>query len=210
MRLCSKDFNPPTPHGVGLRGLVRYRLELPRISIHPPRMGWDLQKGLQGATEKYISIHPPRMGWDGSTKPGEKRKKRFQSTHPAWGGTRQVYQCRAWRRISIHPPRMGWDFLPFLWSPSTARFQSTHPAWGGTLWDCPQGISSGISIHPPRMGWDIRSGLLGNTEAIISIHPPRMGWDLSKMIFCHRDRISIHPPRMGWDRMSISKTMLSI
>ena len=39
----------------------------------------------------YISIHPPREGWD-EGKPGYAAFKwRFQSTHPARGGTGLIF-----------------------------------------------------------------------------------------------------------------------
>ena len=56
----------------------------------------------------------------------------FQSTHPAWGGTRQG-------ALTLNAP----------------IFQSTHPAWGGTLEQLSKGGVTNISIHPPRVGWDV-------------------------------------------------------
>ena len=100
------DFNPPTPCGVGpggMRGLARIgsfqsthpvwggtnhlsdMLPSTKISIHPPRVGWDSDWRHAGRTDR-ISIHPPRVGWDDR---GEGQQ-----------------DCRA---ISIHPPRVGWD-----------------------------------------------------------------------------------------------------
>ena len=34
-----------------------------KISIHPPRVGWDEHPAIGGQTIS-ISIHPPRVGWD--------------------------------------------------------------------------------------------------------------------------------------------------
>ena len=39
--------------------LEKYR----RISIHPPRVGWD-EPGGEAPSMGAISIHPPRVGWD--------------------------------------------------------------------------------------------------------------------------------------------------
>ena len=39
-RLLEIDFNPPTPCGVGLDKRREYEDRM-RISIHPPRVGWD-------------------------------------------------------------------------------------------------------------------------------------------------------------------------
>ena len=79
------DFNPPTPHGVG-RSRMKDFGYLVLISIHPPRMGWD---------GRCYSVYDLRI--------------RFQSTHPAWGGTAGRIGYIGFRWISIHPPRMGWD-----------------------------------------------------------------------------------------------------
>ena len=102
---------------------------------------------------------------------------RFQSTHPAWGGTR--------RREKRGLPEL---------------FQSTHPAWGGT-----RSTSATRrplpNFNPPTPRGVGRNGLSARgTSLQISIHPPRVGWD---SFFAHpRSKakdISIHPPRVGWD-----------
>ena len=80
-----KDFNPPTPCGVGhlFVGLSLYPV---CISIHPPRVGWDQVK-MSSSTVVPISIHPPRVGWDHLYAPTHLGISQFQSTHPVWGGT---------------------------------------------------------------------------------------------------------------------------
>ena len=123
------------------------------ISIHPPRVGWDLLSTLGGFIYGYfnpptpcgvgladaradfkrqakISIHPPRVGWDATAT--------TYATFPS---------------ISIHPPRVGWDF-----GTAIALFR-----WF-------------ISIHPPRVGWDVIFWVIKRMGGI-SIHPPRVGWD---------------------------------
>ena len=140
-------FNPPTPCGVGQAALWGGDKDL-SISIHPPRVGWDIAHHLRG---------------DGAA-------IRFQSTHPVWGGTR--LDCPRWGRgtISIHPPRVGWDgFGPMKptnadnFNPPTPCgvgltsgagigevpiFQSTHPVWGGT--SCHVSCSPSIpNFNPP-------------------------------------------------------------
>ena len=40
-----------------------WMLNKERISIHPPREGWDIGLGIQRGRSS-ISIHPPREGWD--------------------------------------------------------------------------------------------------------------------------------------------------
>ena len=60
-----------------------------KISIHPPREGWDVGFQRRGKRDN-ISIHPPREGWDGLG----------------------FMPCPCPVGISIHPPREGWDDRP--------------------------------------------------------------------------------------------------
>ena len=85
LAIHKRYFNPPTPHGVGPACPVKSE-GAGRISIHPPRMGWDVRLRKADWKELNISIHPPRMGWD--------------------SGIDDLGQSFD---ISIHPPRMGWD-----------------------------------------------------------------------------------------------------
>ena len=146
------------------------------ISIHPPRVGWDLMLHRR-SLGKIISIHPPRVGWD-----------------------RLLLRREYYGTISIHPPRVGWDrrnvggyrgnihFNPptpcgvgptSRSSPTSFTiFQSTHPVWGGTRPGPSCWGWSRISIHPPRVGWDLTAWVTGMSLEI-SIHPPRVGWDPS-------------------------------
>ena len=146
-------FNPPTPCGVGLEqtktlmptvifqsthlvwgGTLSDAGGNPApfaISIHPPRVGWDLSVFSILIFWFAISIHPPRVGWDTSSIRAFFAIPTFQSTHPVWGGTPVLRRVGFARRISIHPPRVGWD--------------RSHTD---------KVIDPGISIHPPRVGWD--------------------------------------------------------
>ena len=56
------------------------------ISIHSPRVGWDLDTIPEGA-EINISIHSPRVGWDLDIILILVGFSIFQSTHPVWGET---------------------------------------------------------------------------------------------------------------------------
>ena len=58
-----------------------------RISIHPPRVGWDAIKIVDPEAPGIISIHPPRVGWDPIAEKTQTESILFQSTHPVWGGT---------------------------------------------------------------------------------------------------------------------------
>ena len=105
-------------------------------------------------TKSRISIHPPRVGWDFDFFNTPAVLFQFQSTHPVWGGTPVDKLRDKLIKISIHPPRVGWDsqlrhtkILDCYFNPPTPcgvgrtfrptlrptnQFQSTHPVWGGT------------------------------------------------------------------------------
>ena len=97
--------------GGTLLALMLYAV-VDRISIHPPREGWDLvllADGLQ--LFRFQSTHPARGGTKRLDAPA--RLILFQSTHPARGGTLRRPAMAAPVYISIHPPREGWDPSPF-------------------------------------------------------------------------------------------------
>ena len=56
-----------------------------KISIHPSRVGWDLQH-MGYDRSLRISIHPSRVGWDDN-----------------------FFDFIEGNTISIHPSRVGWD-----------------------------------------------------------------------------------------------------
>ena len=56
----------------------------------------------------------------------------FQSTHPAWGATKEYSDDAEGYMISIHAPRVGCDDDCTLAVKFVTVFQSTHPAWGAT------------------------------------------------------------------------------
>ena len=144
----------------------------------------------------------------------------FQSTHPAWGGTKIVLHFFDEFDISIHPPRVGWDRKGVASRKGGWKI-SIHPPRVG--WDnefVQRKAVHNISIHPPRVGWDVMRGGVPPDQAYfnpptprgvgrrnghrlvefrhISIHPPRVGWDEDGEIMLDEDEISIHPPRVGW------------
>ena len=75
-----------------------------RISIHPPREGWDLTRG------RMPTNWPP-----------------FQSTHPVRGGTVHEELQLPDFDISIHPPREGWDNLCPLYAEGWHNFNPPTP-----------------------------------------------------------------------------------
>ena len=127
----AKNFNPPTPHGVGQQVRISMHIYF-QISIHPPRMGWDIAILHPLCGNKNFNPPTPH-GVGPNSKTFGSTVFIFQSTHPAWGGTMPRPHYGGSRNISIHPPRMGWDLIrrqDFI--PDIKIFQSTHPAWGGT------------------------------------------------------------------------------
>ena len=143
-------FNPPTPHGVGHCCFCHYHHSLSLISIHPPRMGWDIDwfANLPGRIWNFNPPTPHGVGLPSALE--ELYQTRFQSTHPAWGGTwgrligngnipdfnpptpHGVGLCshpysRIKISISIHPPRMGWDNQPFCFALMLYNFNPPTP-----------------------------------------------------------------------------------
>ena len=128
-----------------------------RISIHPPRVGRDVNLALSLLLDFSISIHPPRVGRDPAPQHAEACSPAFQSTLPVWGGTlyddlyEQIPQdfnppspCGEGLLIVVLAvvlfifqstlPVWGGTACPNPLLPETLRFQSTLPVWGGTCW----------------------------------------------------------------------------
>ena len=132
-------FNPPTPHGGGrlsppITSIIIEYLLSGNISIHPPRMGWDEFSSCPCAG--YILFQSTHPAWGGTRFHFSTISLTvlpiFQSTHPAWGGTRLICRCLSIDK-NFNPPTphgVGPDLKLFL--PGEIVFQSTHPAWGGT------------------------------------------------------------------------------
>ena len=126
----STDFNPPTPCGVGRASFQSGQGR--RSNFNPPTpcgVGhvWQV---LSLSTFKFQSTHPL---WGGTTR----RRwlgccEIFQSTHPLWGGTSEVTHT-AKRSPNFNPPTpcgVGHFHLKII--VDMIQFQSTHPLWGGT------------------------------------------------------------------------------
>ena len=103
---------------------------------------------------RRISIHPPRVGWDATVPHELINHTDFNPPTPCGVGLDYLTTNTTKGSISIHPPRVGWDKLSIAdpigkvnFNPPTPcgvglwlaifviwiiRFQSTHPVWGGT------------------------------------------------------------------------------
>ena len=169
------NFNPPTPRGVGLSP-ARPCMPSSRISIHPPREGWDRFQ-LRGHQQQAISIHPPREGWDAEATRNMMRDTEFQSTHPARGGTARFVRC-PFHQENFNPP--------------TPRGVGRHAARRGRQ-------SHRISIHPPREGWDAWASAGMNYSTDFNPPTPRgVGRDENILEWLQQPAFqSTHPARGG-------------
>ena len=104
--------------------------DITEISIHPPRVGRDLDERVVEIIGK--DFNPPAPGGAGPPNIGQvSGQVAFQSTRPGWGGTETALGDHRSTCISIHPPRVGRDVR-------VERLQDITE----------------ISIHPPRVGRD--------------------------------------------------------
>ena len=125
-----RDFNPPTPCGVG-RWFCLLSQSRFRISIHPPRAGWD--KNIGKKLIAHINFNPPT---------------------PCGVGPDELMEIKEVRKNFNPPTPCGVGLSPAFLSCILSPFQSTHPVRGGTVSICYMSIHKEISIHPPRAGWD--------------------------------------------------------
>ena len=139
-----------------------------------------------------ISIHPPRAGWDRECAKMSYRHQEFQSTHPVRGGTCFRIVQAVPKVISIHPPRAGWDQANSRQRPK--RLISIHPPRAG--WDQKNFCKMHMLqyFNPPTpCGVGLVSCSQEQKLSLISIHPPRAGWDR-----CNFDRtfrmVYFNPP----------------
>ena len=85
---CRRNFNPPTPCGVG-RQFPSLAVSI--FNFNPPTpCGVGLPCTPPQFDTPAISIHPPRAGWDCGECPGGAPGELFQSTHPVRGGTANI------------------------------------------------------------------------------------------------------------------------
>ena len=123
------------------------------ISIHPPRVGRDVDQHPL-AYPQGISIHPPRVGRDvrcllSSPRPlhfnppspcGEGLPRyryspaqlEFQSTLPVWGGTQEGRAGQDSEGFQSTLPVWGGTAYNAEHPEVEPEFQSTLPVWGGT------------------------------------------------------------------------------
>ena len=125
------DFNPPTPCGVGLPGASPPVSELPHFNPPTPcGVGHFVQFGRNSVI--CISIHPPRVGWD------LRRRLRLRdiSLHfnpPTPCGVGPHNTALSGGNHDFNPPTpCGVGPRDVAAEAPAERFQSTHPVWGGT------------------------------------------------------------------------------
>ena len=188
-------FNPRSPHGERLRGIVRSTVDSnfnPR-SPHGERPPVSVIRGEHNNFNPR-SPHGERLR---SCFAGVKMIA-FQSTLPARGAT-GIYRGFISGIIHFNPrsphgerPRGTFAADFFI------KFQSTLPARGATIVLHKLSKLGTISIHAPRTGSDL-SGAIVKILLVISIHAPRTGSDRENLRRCLYPPISIHAPRTGSD-----------
>ena len=192
------DFNPRSPHGERLRGIVRSTVDSnfnPR-SPHGERPPVSVIRGEHNNFNPR-SPHGERLR---SCFAGVKMIA-FQSTLPARGATgiyrgfisgiihfnprsphgeRQLcsISCRNWEQFQSTLPARG-ATVRISADAYTRLFQSTLPARGATITSCPYPVCA--NYFNPR-----------------SPHGERLGLQSKQLLV---DRISIHAPRTGSDRI---------
>ena len=147
--------------------------------------------------------------------------KKFQSTHPLRGATKDP--AKAWTvvDISIHAPLAGCDYRYAVASTASFGFQSTHPLRGATLPvvqklrcrqisihaplagcdDCPRAAKAGGGNFNPRTPCGVRPEKAATEKAAAefqSTHPLR-GATGTVLGDTQTDYISIHAPLAGCD-----------
>ena len=161
-------FNPPTPCGVGPEISLPTSSRALFQSTHPVWGGTFAAE--KPVADCRISIHPPRVGWDATGKTWSISRKRFQSTHPVWGGTLLLLAVLVARLYFNPPTPCGVGHTIYLPFDEIAEFQSTHPVWGGTMIGLQTRFALMISIHPPRVGWD--NDWIANSFCFDDFNPP--------------------------------------
>ena len=125
------DFNPRSPRGER-RTCLHARYLHGSISIHAPREGSDSMQSIISTCTSDFNPRSPR-GERRGTRTHSQTRRRFQSTLPARGATRNGQDLRGVRGcISIHAPREGSDTLFGDAAQTVQEFQSTLPARGAT------------------------------------------------------------------------------
>ena len=146
-----KDFNPRPPCG-GRHQRDHGPAAETGISIHAPRAGGDLiisqavtftadfnprppcggrRRGFcfLRSTPRHFNPRPP-CGGRRLQRRFAAMRKRFQSTPPVRGATKNIMEIAILASISIHAPRAGGDPLRLLGPPPPHHFNPRHPCGG--------------------------------------------------------------------------------
>ena len=172
-----KDFNPPTPWGVGHSHAKK---NLIKPYFNPPTP-WGVGR-LTSKTKSGISHFNPPTPWGVGPRRRHSAfaKLRFQSTHSVGSGT------------AIAGNRMA-----------DMQFQSTHSVGSGTGEPSTNAVGKMISIHPLRGEWDVPYGLFA--AQVTDFNPPTP-WGVGPsvhLLFTPFLQISIHPLRGEWDATAL-------
>ena len=153
----------------------------------------------QSPTQSPISIHAPRTGSDASERACGDRPRKFQSTLPARGATRDGDGGDLMEVISIHAPRTGSDEGV---NQLTIRevFQSTLPARGATLAITMRTFRA--CYFNPRSPHGERRAYHTTCDRVADHFNPRSPHGERRQARreeARRRKISIHAPRTGSD-----------
>ena len=150
-RSSTNYFNPPTPCGVGPLTIIIPWEGVAFQSTHPVWGGTPRRHRPSG--NRRISIHPPRVGWDRADVPFIGGKYDFNPPTPCGVGRARSRQnfafdyfnpptpCGVGQRLYriqrtylyFNPPTpCGVGLEQRAAAQTAAQFQSTHPVWGGT------------------------------------------------------------------------------
>ena len=168
-----------------------------RISIHPPRVGWDMYHTM--GTELSCTFQSTHPVWGGTAiGTGVVTILVFQSTHPVWGGTARAPVFRRLHGNFNPPTPCGVGHSDRRRTSYQLHFNPPTPCGVGPH-----------SAQAPRRPGDFNPptpcgvGQIGNLAGgdIVEFQSTHPVWGgtvlhyLDDAVF----RISIHPPRVGWD-----------
>ena len=212
-----RDFNPPTPHGVGPEMSIT-RDKVTGISIHPPRMGWDRSPATPLTPMRYFN--PPTPHGVGPWGQSQNLRSAHNFNPPTPHGVGRGDGCiERPGNGNFNPPtphgvgHNNWVCLyqPIYFNPPTPHGVGPEGAlyYGETRHDfnppTPHGVGLAFELRAanftlvfqsthPAWGGTSQNALYFSQAIVISIHPPRMGWDLIVSVHLLTDKDYFNPP----------------
>ena len=148
------NFNPPTPRGVGLRGVLVEAAKAAFQSTHPARGGTPVP---QTPHSHQSDFNPPTPRGVGRIRAHDLRAAdHFNPPTPRGVGRIRAHDLRAADHFNPPTPR-GVGLSIFRAMPPGRNFNPPTPRGVGRQGLAWYGRHGVISIHPPREGWDSKS-----------------------------------------------------